>query len=99
MKMADRQVGKCCHLFEEFARLFRRREGYDDAADLDKARSMLLRWIEEAREYGIPELKAFVAKLFQDMDAVVAAMVRTYSQGQTEGKVNKLKLIKRSMYG
>ena len=37
--------------------------------------------------------------LFQDMDAVVAAMVMPYSQGQTEGRVNKLKLIKSSMYG
>ena len=26
-------------------------------------------------------------------------MVLPYSQGQTEGRVNKLKLIKRSMYG
>jgi transposase len=29
----------------------------------------------------------------------VAAIVLPYSQGQTEGRVNKLKLIKRSMYG
>jgi transposase len=32
------------------------------------------------------------------MHAVVAAMVMPYSQGQTEGRVNKLKLIKSSMY-
>ena len=53
----------------------------------------------EAEESGIAELKAFVVKLRQDMEAVVAAMVMPYSQGQTEGRVNKLKLIKRSMYG
>jgi transposase len=44
-------------------------------------------------------LKALVVKLFQDVDAVVSAMVMPYSQGQTEGSVNKLKLIKRQMYG
>jgi transposase len=33
------------------------------------------------------------------MDTVVAAMAMPCSQGQTEGRVNKLKLIKRSMYG
>jgi transposase len=33
------------------------------------------------------------------MEAVVAAMVMPYSQGQTEGRINKLKLIERSMYG
>ena len=47
----------------------------------------------------VAELKAFVVKVRQDMAAVVAAMVMPYSQGQTEGRVNKLKLIKRSMYG
>ena len=38
-------------------------------------------------------------KLFQDMEAVVAALVMDYSQGQTEGRINKLKLVKRSIYG
>lgn len=53
----------------------------------------------KAREAEILELKAFTAKLFQDTEAVTAAMVWPYSQGQTEGRINKLKLIKRSMYG
>jgi transposase len=44
-------------------------------------------------------LKTFVVKLLQDIEAVVAAMILPYSQGQTEGRVNKLKFIKRSMYG
>ncbi len=30
---------------------------------------------------------------------MLAGLVLPYSQGQTEGRVNKLKLIKRSMYG
>jgi transposase len=100
MKMVDRhQVGKCCHLFEEFARLFRERDDYVDAAGYNRARAMLQQWMEEAKDSEIPELKAFAAKLLQDMEAVVAAMVWPHSQGQTEGRVNKLKLIKRSMYG
>jgi transposase len=43
--------------------------------------------------------KAFAVKLLQDAEAVVASMVLPYSQGQTEGRINKLKFIKRSMYG
>jgi transposase len=39
-----------------------------------------------------------VVKLREDIDAVVAAMVLPYSQGQTEGKVTNLNLIKRLMY-
>lgn len=38
-------------------------------------------------------------KLSQDAQAVLAAMVLPYSQAQTEGWINKLKLVKRSMYG
>ena len=47
----------------------------------------------------IAELKAFTVKLLEDTDAVVAAMILPYTQGQTEGRINKLKLGKRSMYG
>jgi transposase len=99
MKMVDRHVGKCCHLFEEFARLFRERDDYVGVSGHKRARAALQRWMEEAKESEIPELKAFAAKLLQDMKAVVAAMVWPHSQGQIEGRVNKLKLIKRSMYG
>ncbi len=99
MKIVDGHVGKCCHLFEEFALLFREREDSAEPNGDDRARAALGRWMEEARESEIPEIVAFAAKLFQDKDAVVAATVWPYSQGQTEGRVNKLKLIKRSMYG
>jgi transposase len=97
--MVDRHVGKCCCLFEEFARLFRERDDYLRTAGHNRARAVLKRWMEEAKDSEIAEIEAFAAKLFQDTEAVVAAMVMPYSQGQTEGRVNKLKLIKRSMYG
>jgi transposase len=48
---------------------------------------------------GIAELAAFAVKLLHDMEVVVAAMVLHYSQGQTEGRINKLKCVKRSTYG
>ncbi len=56
-------------------------------------------WTELATASGVPELKAFATNLLQDAEAVVASMVLPYSQGQTEGRVNRLKFIKRSMYG
>jgi transposase len=99
MKVVDRHIGKCCHLFEEFARLFRERDDYVEATGHNRARAVLQQWMEKAKYSEIPELKAFAVKLLQDLEAVVAAMVMPYSQGQTEGRVNKLKLIKRSMYG
>jgi len=59
----------------------------------------LTEWREQAKASEIAKLKAFAVKLLQDTDAVVAAIVMPYSQGQTEGRMNKFKLIKRQMYG
>ena len=56
-------------------------------------------WMEQAMSSGIPELKSFVAGIERDYDAVHAALRLPWSQGITEGKVNKLKTLKRVMYG
>jgi transposase len=56
-------------------------------------------WMEAATKSEIPELKSFVAGIERDSDAVKAALRLPWSQGITEGKVNKLKTLKRVMYG
>jgi transposase len=56
-------------------------------------------WMQEAIRSGIPELKSFVAGIERDYNAVHAALRLPWSQGTTEGKVNKLKTLKRVMYG
>jgi transposase len=56
-------------------------------------------WMKEAIGSGIPELKSFVTGIERDYDAVHAALRLPWSQGTTEGKVNKLKTLKRAMYG
>ena len=56
-------------------------------------------WMEQAANSGIPELRSFVTGIEQDYDAVHAALRLPWSQGITEGKVNKLKTLKRAMYG
>jgi transposase len=56
-------------------------------------------WMELAISSGIPELKSFVTGIERDYDAVPAALRLPWSQGITEGKVNKLKTLKRAMYG
>lgn len=55
--------------------------------------------MEAALKSGIPELKSFVAGIERDYAAVKAALCLPWSQGVTEGKVNKLKTLKRVMYG
>jgi transposase len=56
-------------------------------------------WIIQVMESRIPELKSFADSLKQDQLAVVAALPHESSNGRVEGQVNRLKLIKRTMYG
>jgi transposase len=52
-------------------------------------------WMEQAIRSGIPELKSFVAGIQRDYNAVHAALRLPWSQGV----INKLKTLKRVMYG
>ena len=53
----------------------------------------------QARSCGERVVEGFVASLDQDGAAVRAALRLPWSSGQTEGQVNRLKLLKRAMYG
>jgi len=48
---------------------------------------------------GIQELDRFAAGLLADEAAVRAGLTMAWSNGQTEGQVNRPKLLKRQMYG
>lgn len=53
-------------------------------------------WLAEARGTA---LDAFVRGIERDRDAVLAALVEPWSTGPVEGQINRLKLLKRTMYG
>ncbi len=57
------------------------------------------RWLEKVRTSGIGELIGFANGVEQDRQPVEKAFESEWSQGQVEGQVNRLKLIKRQMYG
>jgi transposase len=61
-----------------------------------KAASELESWIEQARISLIAPLARGVAK---DIAAIRAAITEPWSNGQTEGQITRLKLVKRQMYG
>ena len=65
----------------------------------ERQHQQLCSWMAQANQSGIAELKSFVAGIERDYDAVKNALRLPWSQGTTEGKVNKLKTIKRVMYG
>jgi transposase len=56
-------------------------------------------WLTKADESGASELKSFAKGLREDESAVAAALREPWSNGPVEGQVNRLKFIKRSMYG
>ena len=45
------------------------------------------------------EFRDFAVGLRRDTAAAQAAIASPWSNGQTEGKVNKIKMLKRQMYG
>jgi transposase len=59
----------------------------------------LHRWMEKARKTGIHSLVRFVRTLKQDLSAVEAAVSKPWSNGPVEGHINRLKMLKRQMYG
>ena len=84
----NQAVQKISQLGREFQRLMREKqcEGFTS-------------WLEEAANCGVKEMAGFAFGLKQDQAAVSQAMTSEWSNGQVEGQVNRLKNIKRQMYG
>jgi len=88
MKQADGKVASAYDLSQRFTEMVR--EHQPDA---------LASWLEDAAGSGMEALKQFAKGIKQDLAAVTNALSLPWSNGQTEGQVNRLKLIKRQMYG
>lgn len=56
-------------------------------------------WLQAAEASGLRELRNFALSLRGDEQAVRQALTSPWSNGPTEGHVNRLKLIKRMMFG
>lgn len=56
-------------------------------------------WLKTVHDSGILELKRFADSLNKDYSAVYAGLTEPWSQGPVEETNNRLKLIKRMMYG
>ncbi len=56
-------------------------------------------WLELAKGSSIVELAAFGEGLERDHAEVEAALTNEWSNGQVEGQINKLKMLKRQMFG
>ena len=94
----DREAARIAGLARRFTTLVR---GCGAGGKLgpDAALAGLEAWLADARASGVRAAETFAAGLEQDGAAVRAALTTPWSNGQTEGQVTRLKLLKRQMYG
>ena len=56
-------------------------------------------WLDDAQSSGVSSIERFARVLHRDIDAVKNAITEPWSNGQAEGQINRLKTLKRAMYG
>jgi transposase len=59
----------------------------------------LAAWLRDAQQSGLYAMQRFTRTLRRDIDAVRNAIAECWSNGQAEGQINRLKTLKRAMYG
>jgi transposase len=87
-RLAHASLNTTYQLVQDFLQMMRHREG-----------KRLDTWLSQVHESGLPELQSFAQGVEQDKAAVQAGLTLPISNGQVEGQVTKIKLIKRMMYG
>ena len=86
---------RCPHLdalaghVTSFAQMMTARTGEDD----------LETWLAAAQTSDLPQLRSFAHGIRLDQQAVTNGLTLPWSSGTVEGTVNKIKMLKRQMYG
>lgn len=88
LRQAHPALETAYHLTQDFLQMLHKREG-----------ERLDTWLAHVHESGLPELASFAHGVEQDQTAVQAGLTLLINNGQVEGHVTRIKLIKRMMYG
>jgi transposase len=88
LRQAHLELDEAITLTEGFAKLIRAR----DPTSLD-------RWLEQAATSTLKSFQSFASSLRRDYKAVRAGVEQKWSTGPVEGEINKLKMVKRAMFG
>jgi transposase len=88
LRTEDPAIAAAVDLVDDFLVMLRRREG-----------PRLPAWLDAAEASGVGDLARFARKIRDDAAAVQAGLTLRHSNGQTEGQVGRLKLVKRQGYG
>jgi transposase len=81
-------VAEAIDLAQDFAQLVRQRQ----PAQLDP-------WLQRAASSTLDAMRRFAAGLSEDSQAVKAGVTLPWSTGPVEGHINRLKMLKRQMFG
>src|SRR2546426_2903821 len=84
----DPEVAEAIDLAQDFAQLVRQRQ----PEHLDP-------WLKRAATSTLEALRRFATGLYEDYNAVKAGVTLPWSNGPVEGHINRLKMLKRQMFG
>jgi transposase len=82
------EVAAAIDLAQDFATLVRQRQ----PAQLDP-------WLQRATASAVDAVRRFALGLYEDYEAVQAGVTLPWSSGPVEGHINRLKMLKRHMFG
>ncbi len=88
LRQASPDLEVTYHLVEEFLHMVRKRTG-----------EQLDAWLNKVEASHLQAFHTFVTGVQNDKEAILAGLTLPWSTGPLEGHINRLKLIKRSMYG
>lgn len=83
------ELADACDLVSRFASMLVNRRGQEE----------LEQWTADAEASALPELRGFATGLRKDWDAVMAGLTLRWNSGPVEGHVNRIKMLKRQMFG
>jgi transposase len=88
LRAQQAEVAEAIDLAQDFAQLVRQRQ----PTQLDP-------WLKRATTSMLEALRRFAKGLYEDYDAVKAGVTLPWSTGPVEGHINRLKMLKRQMFG
>lgn len=91
-------LDKVIFLFLEASKVYSAVKDFKDIMFSKKA-NKLDEWMSKTKKYKIPEMNSFINGIERDIEAVKHGITYDYNNGLAEGSVNKIKVIKRIMYG
>jgi transposase len=88
LRQAHPTLETAYHLTQDFLQMMHKREG-----------ERLDTWLLQVQASHLPELQSFASGVEHDKAAVQAGLTLPINNGQVDGHVTRVKLIKRMMYG